>query len=243
MPRLIGDGDGLKNLTVRYLPSQWRSPDPAPLRDSACAVIDVIRATSTIVAALANGAVGVTPVASVAEAEQIKARHSETLLAGERHGQMLPGFDLGNSPRDVTAEQVGGRSLILTTTNGTQALSACRGARAVVTASLLNLAATAAKLRELGPPWEIICAGYEGAFGFDDAIVAGALAEALDEPSPFIALYRSVKNDLAGVLLRSSAGQELVKIGLEGDVPFCAELDRFSIVPILSADGVLRVGS
>jgi 2-phosphosulfolactate phosphatase len=227
----------LKNLTVCYLPSQWRSFD---FSSSACAVIDVIRATSTIAAALASGASGITPVASVAEAEQLKARHPVALLAGERHGQALPGFDLGNSPRDVTPERVGGRPIILTTTNGTQALAACRGARAVVTASLLNLAATAAKLRELGPPWTILCAGYEGDFGLDDAIVAGALAEALGEPDPFVALYRSVRSDLATVLLKSSAGQELVKIGLEGDIPFCAELDRFSVVPMMSNDGVLR---
>ena len=230
----------MNNLTVCYLPSQWRSLDADQLRASACAVIDAIRATSTIVAALAQGAVGITPVASVAEAEHLKAAHPDTLLAGERQGRMLPGFDLGNSPRAFTADRVGGRSLILTTTNGTQALAACRGARAVVTASLLNLTATAAKLREMGPPWIILCAGFEGDFGMDDAIVAGALAEALGETSPFAALYRSVRHDLPGALLNSHAGQELVKIGLEGDVPFCAEVDRFSVVPTLSADGVLR---
>ncbi len=230
----------MKNLTICYLPSQWRLPD---LSGSACAVIDVIRATSTIAAALAHGASGVTPVASVAEAEQLKARHPEALLAGERHGQKLPGFDLGNSPHEVTPERVGGRNLILTTTNGTQALAACRGARAVVTASILNLTATAAKLRELGPPWVILCAGYEGDFGMDDAIVAGALAEELGEPSPFVALYHSVKNDLAATLLGSCAGRELVKIGLQDDVPFCAELDLFSVVPMMGEDGVLRATS
>jgi 2-phosphosulfolactate phosphatase len=232
----------LKNLTVCYLPAQWRSLGTEQLRASTCVVIDVIRATSTIAAALAQGAAGITPVASVAEAEQMKARHPETLLAGERQGRMLPGFDLGNSPRDVTAERVGGRGIILTTTNGTQALAACRGARAVVTTSLLNLGATAAKLRAWGPPWIILCAGFEGDFGLDDAIVAGALAEALGEPDPFVALYRSVRGELASVLLRSSAGQELVKIGLDGDVPYCAELDRFSVVPTLDEAGVLRAG-
>lgn len=230
----------MKNLTVCYLPSQWRSLDRDELRGSACAVIDVIRATSTIVTALAHGAVGITPVASVAEAEQLKANHPETLLAGERHGKMLPGFDLGNSPREMNAERVAGRSLVLTTTNGTQALAACRCARAVVPASLLNLSATAAKLRELGPPWIILCAGFEDDFGLDDAIVAGALAEALGEENAFVALYRSVRRELPRSLLNSQAGQELVKIGLEADVPFCAEVDRFTVVPIWGEDGVLR---
>jgi 2-phosphosulfolactate phosphatase len=230
----------VKNLSICYLPSQWRAFDPERLRDSVCVVVDVIRATSTIATALAHGASGIRPVASVGEAEQLKAQRPDLLLAGERHGRALPGFDLGNSPRAMTPETVAGRELILTTTNGTQALAACRGARAIVTASLLDLSATANKLRALGPPWILVCAGFEGDFGLDDAIVTGALAEALDEPSPFAALYRSVRHDLAATLLHSQAGQELVTIGLQDDVPFCAERDRFALVPILGEDGVLR---
>jgi len=230
----------VKNLDVAYLPAQWRAFQPELLRDSVCVVIDVIRATSTIAVALAHGASGIRPVAGVAEAEQLKTQRPDLLLAGERHGSALPGFDLGNSPRAMTAETVAGRELILTTTNGTQALATCRGAREIVTASLLNLSATAEKLRALGPPWIIVCAGFEGDFGLDDVIVAGALAEALGEPSPFTALYRSVYGDMAATLLGSQAGQELVKIGLQDDVPFCAERDRFPLVPLLGEDGVLR---
>ena len=232
----------MKNLSVCYLPAQWLAFDPARLGETVCVVIDVIRATSTIAAALAHGAAGVRPVASVAEAESLKAHQPGLILAGERHGVALPGFDLGNSPRAMTAETIGGREIILTTTNGTQAIAACRGARAVLTTSFLNLTATAEKLRELGPPWTLVCAGFEGDFGLDDAIVAGALAEALDEPSPFGALHRSVRGDLAATLLGSHAGQELVKIGLQDDVPFCAEIDRFGLVPLLGPDGVLRAG-
>ena len=232
----------MKPLTTAYLPSQWRALDPSHLRASACVVIDVIRATSTIVTALAHGADGIRPVASVAEAEQLKAERPARLLAGERHGRPLPGFDLGNSPLAVTPETVAGREIILTTTNGTQALAACHGARAIGTASLLNLTATADWLRALGPPWILLCAGFEGDFGLDDAIVAGALAEALGESDPFMALYRSVRGDLAATLLGSQAGRELVKIGLQDDVPFCAERDRYNLVPILGQDGLLRSG-
>lgn len=206
-------------------------------------VVDVIRATSTIVTALAHGAHGIRPVAGVIEAEQLKARHPGLLLAGERRGRALPGFDLGNSPRAMTAEIIAGRELILTTTNGTQALAACLNARAVMVSSLLNLSATADKLRALGPPWIVVCAGFEGDFGMDDAIMAGALAEALDERSPFTSLYRSVRSDMTATLLGSQAGRELVKIGLQDDVPFCAERDRFPLVPMLDRDGVLRAGS
>ena len=219
---------------------QWRTLDTAVLRASACAVIDVIRATSTIVTALAQGASGVQPVASVEDAFALKAKYPAVLLAGERGGQALPGFDLGNSPEDFTTERVEGRRIVLTTTNGTQALAACVGARMVITASLLNLDAAVSRLLSVGPPWIIICAGCEGEFGVDDAVVAGAMAEALDQDHPLISLYRSVRNDLMETLLRSAAGRELSKIGLEKDIPFCARLNLFSIVPTLGADGVLR---
>ena len=230
----------MSDLDICFSPAQWRTLDGARLRASTCAVIDVIRATSTIVTALAHGASGVQPVASVSDAFVLKARDPEALLAGERGGQALPGFDLGNSPEDFTTERVRGRRIILTTTNGTQALAACQGARAVVTASLLNLEAVAARLRELGPPWMIVCAGCDGEFGVDDALVAGALAEALERDHFLVSLYRSVRRELTETLLGSAAGRELLKVGLEKDVPFCAMVNRFSIVPTLYADAVLR---
>jgi len=230
----------MSDLEICFLPAQWRALDSEKRAASACAVIDVIRATSTIATALAHGALGVRPVADVAEALSLKERNPEALLAGERGGRPQPGFDLGNSPREMTTERVGGPEMILTTTNGTQALAACAGARAVVTASLLNLDAAAARLRELGPPWLILCAGHEGGFGVDDAIVAGALAEALDRKHPLVSLYHSVRRDLAESLLGSLAGQELVKVGMADDVPFCAELNQFALAPILGSDGVLR---
>jgi 2-phosphosulfolactate phosphatase len=229
----------MSDLEICFAPAQWRTLDAEHLRASACVVIDVIRATSTIVTALAHGA-GIQAVANLDEAFALKAQNPGVLLAGERGGQALPGFDLGNSPEDFTSARVQGRRIILTTTNGTQALAACHGARTVVTASFLNLEAVAARLREVGPPWIIVCAGCDGEFGVDDAVVAGALAEALDQDHSLVSLYRSVRRDLTETLLSSAAGRELLKVGLEKDVPFCAQLNLFSIVPTLGADGVLR---
>jgi 2-phosphosulfolactate phosphatase len=230
----------MSDLEICYSPTQWRTLETGRLRASACAVIDVIRATSTIVTALARGAAGVQPVASVDVAFALKERNPKALLAGERGGRALPGFDLGNSPEDFTPERVRGRLITLTTTNGTQALAACDGARAVVTVSLLNLDAAAARLREIGPPWIIVCAGCNGKFGVDDAVVAGALAEALGREHAMVSLYRSVRRELAETLLASAAGRELLKVGLEKDVPFCARMNLFSLVPTLGEDGVLR---
>jgi 2-phosphosulfolactate phosphatase len=230
----------MRDLEICYLPVQWRRLEPAHLSVATCVVIDVIRATSTLAIALKNGAAGVRPVAGVEEAFALKAKNPAALLAGERGGQALPGFDLGNSPREVTVEKVQGRDIILTTTNGTQALAACRGAKEIITASFLNLEAAAKRLRKIGAPWIILCAGFEGDFGLDDAIVAGALAEALEQENSFRALYQSVRHELAATLLGCSAGRELVKVGLQDDVPICAELNQVALVPTLDADGVLR---
>jgi 2-phosphosulfolactate phosphatase len=232
----------MRDLEICYLPSQWRTLNAERLRSSVCAVIDVIRATSTIVTALAHGAEGVRPVADAADAYALKALNPTALLAGERGGKPLAGFDLGNSPEDYTRERVERRHILLTTTNGTQALEACRGARVVLTASLLNLDAVATRLLELGPPWTILCAGCEGDFGLDDAVVAGALAEALGREHGLVSLYRAVRGDLAGTLLRSRAGQELVRVGMGSDTAFCARLNLFPLVPTLGKDGVLREG-
>jgi 2-phosphosulfolactate phosphatase len=239
-PRIQAKIGFMPELEICYLPVQWRNLDPERLRASACVVIDVIRATSTIATALANGASGVQPVAGVETAFALKAADPTALLAGERGGAMVEGFDLGNSPEDFTPARVKGRGIILTTTNGTQALAACAGARAVLTASFVNLAAVAEQLRKLGPPWILICAGCNGAFGVDDAAVAGALAEALGQEHALVHLYRSVQRELTAMLTGSDAGRELLKVGLQKDIPFCAKVDQFAVVPTLGAEGVLR---
>ncbi len=230
----------MSKLTILHSPQQWRAIPAEQLGGSVAVVIDVIRATSTIATALAQGAKGVRPVAAVEDAFAWKAQEPGSVLAGERGGQMLEGFDLGNSPEDFMRKRINNRMVILTTTNGTQALAAVAGARAVTTACLLNLDAVAARLQELGPPWLVVCAGCNGFFGVDDAIVAGALAEALEQDHAFVHLYRSVKKDLAETLLGSEAGRELERVGLAKDIPYCAQVSRLSVVPILGEDGVLR---
>ena len=227
-------------LTILHSPEQWRAIPQDQLRGSVAVVIDVIRATSTIATALAQGAEGVQPVAKVEDAFALKAQDPEAVLAGERGGQIVEGFDLGNSPEDFMRKRINNRRVILTTTNGTQALAACMGARAVVTASLLNLDAVAARLQELRPPWLVVCAGCNGFFGVDDAIVAGALAEALEQDHAFVHLWRSVKKDVAEALLGSEAGRELARVGLAKDLPYCAQVSKLSVVPMLDEDGILR---
>src|SRR5262245_23211949 len=140
-------------------------------------VVDVLRATSTIAQALAVGYRRVLCCAEVEEAVELRDRLGEGVLAGERHADPIPGFDLGNSPRELAEPH--GETLILTTTNGTRAiLAAAASAETVLVGSLLNLEAIAAAARD-GGDVEVVCAGLQGRFTIDDAYCAGRIAELL----------------------------------------------------------------
>src|ERR1019366_1376956 len=137
-------------LEVLFAPTEFALLNQRDLRQTVCVVFDVLRATSTMVPALANGATAIAPAAEIAEALAIRQRQPEILLAGERDGIRIEGrltgglgFDLGNSPREFTAAKVGGKTVAMTTTNGTRALRACARAAVVLVGSFLNLRATA----------------------------------------------------------------------------------------------------
>ena len=220
------------------------------LRDATCVVFDVLRATSTILAALANGAQGVWPVSSPAKAFAAREKRLPgALLGGERGGLRLDGFDLGNSPREYTAEAVGGREIITTTTNGTVALRACAAADTILAAALANLDATAGWLRkyELGRVL-LICAGTGTDFALEDGLAAGGLALRLgasynlgydDATAAMMALYASHRRDLTAALACSSNGQRLANLGLGEDVAWCAQESWIDTVAVME-EGALR---
>ena len=157
------------------------------LRDAACVVFDVLRATSTFVTALHNAAKAIVPVSEIAEALAIRERQPHVLLGGERDGVRIRAaqtggidFDLGNSPREYAPETVRGRTVVSTTTNGTRALRACAGAKTVLAASFLNLAATAKFVQNLQPAeLLLVCAGTRENVATEDVLAAGALSELL----------------------------------------------------------------
>ena len=157
------------------------------LRDTACVVFDVLRATSTFVTALHNGAKAVIPVAEFSEALALRQKQPGVLLGGERDGVKIRAaqtggvdFDLGNSPREYTPEKVRGKTIVSTTTNGTRALRACAGAKTVLAASFLNLTATAQFIRQLQPTQLLlVCAGTRENMADEDVLAAGALCELL----------------------------------------------------------------
>jgi 2-phosphosulfolactate phosphatase len=172
-------------LTPAELPALARRD----LREACCVVFDVLRATSTIVTALHNGATAVVPVSEIAEALAFK-KAETILLGGERGGVKIRAaqaggidFDLGNSPRECTPEMVRGRTIVSTTTNGTRALRACAGAKTVLAGSFLNLGAMAKFIRKFQPAEVLlVCAGTHEDAALEDALAAGALCELLDAP-------------------------------------------------------------
>ncbi len=205
------------------------------LRGVVCVVFDVLRATSTLVAALVNGARQVFPVLTAEEAFALRRdRFPEAVLGGERGGVRIDAFDLGNSPREYTPERVAGRCVVTTTTNGTVALRACAHADAVLAAGLVNLDATAAWLRARRPrpaTLLLVCAGTGAHFACEDGLGAGGLAarlgganiDRLDDATLAVsALYDQRRVDLAGALRASENGRRLMEIGLGEDVAWCA---------------------
>ena len=193
-------------------------------------VVDVLRATSTIAQALASGYRRVLCCAEVEEARALRAQVGEGVLAGERNAVAIPGFDLGNSPREFT--EALGETLILTTTNGTRAvLAAAASAEAVLVGSLLNLEAVAAAARG-GEAVEVVCAGLQGRFTIDDAYCAGRIAELLggersDAAEAAVLVARSFADPLEGL----SASENPEHAALRKDIAWCARESVLDVVP------------
>ena len=214
-------------------------------------VIDVLRATSSIVTALDNGAAGVVPVREADEAIVVMRRlgRERALLCGERESRLIAGFDLDNSPASYTRERVEGKTLVLTTTNGTRALiEAARGNGTVYCAALLNRAAIVERLAAAEGDARLLCAGSEGALSFEDTLCAGAIVDALVRHDKHLALtdaaraaatvYTANAKRLTTAIASGTHARALVAKGFAADVASCAKIDVSRCVP-LYADGVI----
>jgi 2-phosphosulfolactate phosphatase len=210
-------------------------------------VIDILRATTTMGAALAHGAKAIIPVGSTEEALRLAQTIGSTdvLLAGEKNSVRIPGFNLGNSPLEMTETTVRGKTLIVTTSNGSRALLACQGASAVFLASATNLTTAAERAREAlasDQPILIVWAGRDGAFSLDDAYCAGRLASAIfggtkprralnDAGLASLDLVRRYGSRWERPLAYSRAGRELIRLGFRADVRDAARMDAYPVLP------------
>jgi len=219
----------------------------ADLSDAVCVVFDVLRATTSLVTGLAHGMRGAIPVETIEEALAERARDPELLLGGERHGDRIGGFDLGNGPSEYTA--VAGRRVVTTTTNGTVALRACEGARAVHAAALVNLAAAAEAVRAEGCGRVVlVCAGTFDAPALEDIYAAGALAERLgdgdldDAAAVCRAVYRESGSDPGALLRRAANGRRLVESGREADLEWAARVSCCEVAARMAGRELVRIG-
>lgn len=205
--------------------------------------VDVLRSSSSIVNALANGAKAVIPTETLKEAYELHEQHPDYLLAGERKGRKPKGFDLGNSPLEFVRDVVGGKTVSMTTTSGTAALVRCRKAEHVLVGAFLNVEAVAGKTAEIaqrkGLNISFVLAGEKGLFSLEDFLCAGAIAskfpssglELSDKTLAAVFAFEHVKDALSEYVVKSRHARHLVELGFERDVVFSCGLDRFGIVP------------
>jgi 2-phosphosulfolactate phosphatase len=224
---------------------------PERLAGGVAVVVDVLRATTTIAHALAAGCDAVRPCREVDEAKRLAdgLPAGKVLLGGERDGRPLPGFDLGNSPKEYTAARCRGQTLVLTTSNGTRALLHAAAAARVLLAAFVNFSAVCEQLRREARPVHVVCAGDAGAVALEDALLAGALVEFLCD-SGCVRLNDGARvawdafdrhgRVLEGALEVSAGGARLRELGYGDDVKAAARVDGLALVPELRR-GPVRV--
>jgi len=219
---------------------------PGDVASRTVVVVDVLRASSTIVEALAAGARALYPVAEIEEALKLANTlgRDDVLLSGERKSLAIDGFDLGNSPGDFTPERVAGKMIVMSTTNGTGALVAATAAARVVVGSWLNLSAVVDELVRTNADPVFLCSGREGRFALEDAVCAGIMASRVIEAAgeemdwelndgAMAALAMAERYADPDELFRlTAAGKQIVEVGLREDLAFCALTDRHDVVPV-----------
>jgi 2-phosphosulfolactate phosphatase len=221
------------------------------------AIIDVLRASTSIAVALANGARAVIPLGS---SEEVVSRgkslaRSEVKLAGERKMQAIPGFDFGNSPLEFTREAVEGKTILMSTTNGTGAVLSVQGARDVVIASYVNFSTVLSMLRAAlrgGTDVAIVCAGQERHFAVEDSACAGLFVQHITEKQPkaeindaaqaAMLIDKKFGSNLKRLFRSSTHGIALADAGFGKDLDACAELDSYSVLPVYQDRQITKLG-
>ena len=241
----------MPELVIHPLPE---SVAPADLAGGVVVVIDVLRATTVIVQALAQGARAVVAAASVAEARQMASRWParERLLGGERQGVKIEGFDLDNSPFSYGPEVVTGKTIVFTTTNGTRALRWAEQAADIRIGAFANLSAVVESLRDETRPVHLLCAGTDNRITGEDLLVAGAMADRLSEVfsihreslifAEFWRQHGVEAQERLRTMRESAGGRNLVELGFDQDIERSSQIDLFAVVPQLDrASGELRI--
>jgi len=233
-----------RNLEVCLTPALLHLHD---FSNSIVVVIDIFRATSSICYGIENGAESIIPVATIEDCESY--RSSDFLLAAERNGEVVSGFDFGNSPFSYTQDKVSGKTIVLTTTNGTHAINMSKGASKIVIGSFLNLAALCDWLKTQPNDVLLLCSGWKGKVNLEDTLFAGSVVDYLNDEGYVLDdggiaskdLYTIAKDDLRAYLKKTSHSERLKKLGIEEDIAFCLNLNITQEIPILDGDRLIKM--
>ena len=222
------------------------------LKDKNVVVIDILRTSTTMITGLANGAKEIIPTDSIASAGMIgRNSGSQALLCGERNGKMIEGFNLGNSVKEYSEENVKGKILVFNSTNGTPSLMKAKFSRNCVVLGFVNISRVAKYFLELKEDFIILCAGRNGAFSLEDTVCAGMLVSLMlsrgahnkilltDSSLGASKLYSSYKKDLLKMLQESEHGRFLTTLGFEDDLNECGKVDAYDLLPVLK-NGVIK---
>tara|TARA_Y100001934_G_scaffold283541_1_gene404175 strand:- start:4622 stop:5383 length:762 start_codon:yes stop_codon:yes gene_type:complete len=247
-------------IEATFTPADFSALGDRDISQATCVVFDILRATTSMNTALANGAAAVIPVATIEEAVAIRKERPDVLLAGERDGVRILAdqsggvdFDLGNSPREYTEEVVKGRTIVSTTTNGTRALRACTGAKHVFIASFGNLRAIADWIEQNTVSHLIlVCAGTYEEAAYEDMVAAGALCEFVwaqfvtgyfsDAAEMARQIYRVMQRDVESAMQYSRNARRLLSMpDLKDDVQFCCQRENLRLIAALNEAGEIRV--
>ncbi len=232
----------LKKLDVFYSLHSFQEDE---LRDKTVVIIDVLRASSTIVSAFMNGAKAIIPVGDMGEASKIAQNvdSDNYLLCGEKDGEKIEGYDLGNSPLEYTREIVEGKNLIFNTTNGTKAIKKSLGSSTTYIASFLNVGAIVEELKNQENDVVLVCAGWKGRLAFEDLLLAGNIIHLLsdgnlandsrDGAKVAFGLYDKYGDDISTVIHQSNHAMRLKDIIGTSDIDYCCQVDITDMLPRL----------
>lgn len=219
------------------------------IRHSIVVVIDVLRASSSICVAFANGAERIVPVMSVDES--MSYRNRGYIVGAERNGEMIEGFDLGNSPFSFMGNKVKGKSIALTTSNGTRAIQSAKSAHQVVIGSFLNLNILTDWLRAQDQNVVCLCSGWKNVFNLEDTLLAGAIVNRLISEFEYSSncdsaiasqhLYNLAKDDMYRFLENSSHRKRLERLHIEEDIRYCLSPNQCPVIPVLSGDELVKM--
>lgn len=227
------------NVDVTFTPEEIETSE---ITEKSILVVDILRATSTITTAIANGATFIIPVNSPQEAFTLSQKYDgKVKIGGEVGGKRIDGFHLGNSPSEYTPSAIKDSPIVFRTTNGTRAINACKSSHHLAIGSFLNQTAVCHHLSQLGDDIIIACSGKKGRLGLEDTVFAGACVYNLsqmaniDKTDSAIAseiLYKSFKSNILKMLQDCEHGRYLISIGLGDDLALCAKVDTTKVVPI-----------